>query len=77
MKSWFAANIDTNKGLSGPFYLVMFPPFARVAMHRLRRPPPWAAHSAPPAVGLLTENSVKESGFKNHQTDPECPLGLE
>ena len=43
----------------------------------MRRPPPWAAQSAPPAVGLLTENSVKESGFKNHQTDPECPLGLE
>ena len=67
MKSWFAANIDTNKGLSGPFL------FSHVPATRKSGD----ASTAPTAVGLLTENSVKEAGFKNHQTDPECPLGLE
>jgi hypothetical protein len=77
MKSWFAANIDTNKGLSGPFS------FNHVPATRESGDAP----TAPIGGGILFRRwgrsaylpkiLSKQSGFKKRQIDPEYPLGLE
>ena len=58
MKSWFAANIDTNKGLSGPFSFNHVPA-TRESGDAPTAPMGGAFCSAAGAVGLLTENFVE------------------
>ena len=77
MKSWFAANIDTNKGLSGPFS------FNHVlATHESGDAPTTPMGGAFCSAdggrsAYLPKILSKQSGFRKRQTDPEYPLGLE
>ena len=58
MKSWFAANIDTNKGLSGPFSFNHVPA-TRESGDAPTAPMGGAFCSAAWAVGLFTGNFVE------------------